>query len=92
MKQILRTNQTTVDFTASGENLLLLTEHAGGTWTLQIVAPSPSTAAIDTGITFTGDGQQRFAVPANTKLRLSSGTAGARAFVGEIVRRYNERL
>lgn len=92
MRQVLRTNQTSVDFQVSGEALILVTDHSGGTWSLSVVAPRPSTTAIATGITFTGDGQQRIAVPRNTTLRLHGGTAGARAFVGEIVRAYAERI
>lgn len=83
-KQVLNTDEAAVDFTVKGQSLLLLTNHSGGTWSLDIIAPDGE--VVPTG--FTGGGanfQQRLIVPSGTTLRLHGGTAGARAYVGQIL-------
>ena len=89
-RQVMKTNQASVDFDVTGESVILMTQHAGGSWDLSIIAPDDT--VLSTGFSFDADGQQRVAVPAGTRLRLSGGTTGARAYVGEIIRRFSERI
>ena len=90
MIQVLDETMTEADFLVSGETLILLSSHSGGTWALSIIAPDGT--AISTGIAFDGNGQQRVVTPSNTQLRLSGGSAGAKAWTNEIIRRYTERI
>lgn len=92
-EQVLDATETTADFACGGECIFLLTDHTGGTWKVEIIAPNPSSTPLgDPDFVFTKNDTQRFAVPANTKMRISGGTVGARGYVGEIIRRFSERL
>lgn len=88
-RQVLQPSQNDVTFNAEGEELLLLTNYQGGTWSLDIIAPDGDDIPLTT---FTSKGQQRWAVPARTRIRLHGGTQGARAYVGTIIRDSAGRL
>lgn len=83
-KQVLDTTQDSTDFTVTGESLLILSQHSGGTWKIGIIAPDST--LIDTGFEGNANFQQRIIVPKGTNIRLSGGTAGAKAWIGQIYR------
>lgn len=84
--QILGTTQTTSDtFTPiGGEMYLLMDGHAGGTWKLQVKAPSGNWVDLDGdpgGVKFEADGMIHFYGVPWLPYRLTGGTAGAQAWV-----------
>lgn len=83
MKQILDTTDATssVFRATTAENLVLLLEHAGGTWKLEVQAPSGTWLPTDGG-SFTVSGDFIVEVAMGLKYRLSGGTVGAKAWVG----------
>ena len=86
MKQFLIATQTTSDeHPAAGgrySGTIFLTDHAGGTWTLQ--AESPDGDWVDTNVTFTADGiQSNIIFEQGISYRLNGGSAGAKAWVSE---------
>lgn len=89
MQQILKPDQTTSDeFGPASGNLLygtcILTDHAGGTWTLQVQSPDGVWVTPGNPVTFTKDdiySNIRFA--RDLKYRLHGGTAGAKAWISE---------
>ena len=90
MQQILFATQTTsgVHEAAGGlvNGTVLLSSHAGGTWTLQVLAPDDSATEtwIDTSVTFTANGIQSGLVFERTlNYRLTGGTAGALAWISD---------
>lgn len=80
MRQVLHETQSTSDVwtTAGGPGWVLVEQHGGGTWTLQVRAPVGG-SWIDLDIEFDNDGLQDYSVPAGSSLRLTGGTAGASA-------------
>ena len=80
MRQVLFDNETEsqpFNFRSAGASILL-SDHAGGTWTLQI--ESPSGVWVDTDLTFTEDGGEPLLI-LPLSYRLSGGSAGAKAWV-----------
>ena len=86
--QVLEISQNASTFDASGEYLLLL-KHNGGSWKLDILTPDDEDINV---ATFTGDTQQRLEVPGGTRLKLSGGTVGAKAWLGRIQRNVGDFL
>lgn len=81
MEKVLDAAQTTSDvWISSGRNgIIILTGHAGGTWTLQIQAPDGTW--VDTDVTFTANGvQTNFYTVPGFSYRLTGGSAGASAW------------
>lgn len=80
LKQILFAHETTGDsfVTEAGIGQILLSDHSGGTWTLQV--RSPSGDWLDTDATWTGNGIRSFDAQADFPYRMNGGTAGALAW------------
>ena len=86
MKQILSATQATSDEFPAGGNrysaTVMLTAHAGGTWTLQVEAPDGTW--IDTNVTLTAnDIFSDVIFERGLKYRLTGGSVGAKAWVSE---------
>ena len=79
--QILDTADTTSDvFTPpGGVSFVLLSDHAGGTWQLQVRTPDGDW--IDDEMEFTENGIQAWYGSPALAYRLNGGTAGAKAWV-----------
>ena len=86
MNQILIATQGTSDiWLFSGKDgTIVLTNHAGGTWTLQVEAPDATW--IDTDVTFTDNGiKADFVTTPGLRYRLNGGDAGATAWASVIL-------
>ena len=85
-KQVLTDTQatSTVFSGYTGIVQLTVTDHAGGTWTLQRQSPSDSTHWIDLDVTFASEGAKVFYASSNTSYRVHGGTVGATAWIIEI--------
>ena len=81
-KMVLKSGETSVDFDASGEQLMIL-KHSSADVVLSLLTPEETPTAIPLK-TFTGHDQQRWRVPAGTRLRLETTTSGAVAWVGDV--------
>ena len=87
MKQILFETQTQGDeYEAAGGltngGSIVVSAHAGGTWTLQVEAPDGTW--ISTSITFTANGiQGALAFEPGLKYRLNGVTVGAKGWISE---------
>lgn len=67
-----------------GMGVIMLTDHAGGTWTLRF--RNPDGDWWDTDITFTGDGIKDFRSAKTIPWRLTGGDAGAKAWANAVWR------
>ena len=86
MKQILSATQAGSDEFPAGGNrysaTVMLTAHAGGTWTLQVQAPDDTW--INTNVTFTSnDIFSDVIFERGLNYRLTGGSVGATAWVSE---------
>ena len=81
-RQVFGVSDLSVDFRASGHNLLLV-KYAGSDVKFWIKTPEDRPISIPV-LTFSAHGQQRFIVPKDTVLRLSVEVAGAEAWIGKI--------
>lgn len=86
MRQILTAAQAIGDEFDTTGNLafgsIILSGHAGGTWTLQV--QDPDDTWIDTDITWTSDGiKSGLGFARSLKYRLNGGSVGAKAWVSE---------
>ena len=81
MRQFLAATQATGDVVVSERTapaLVMLAQHAGGTWTLQFQAPNGDW--IDSDITFVANGGKAFRAFQGLPMRMHGGTAGALAW------------
>ena len=86
MNQILAATQSTSDiWLFSGKDgVIIISDHAGGTWTLQVEAPDLTWIATD--VTFTANGiKADFVTTPGLRYRLTGGTAGATAWAAVIL-------
>lgn len=85
-KQILlNTEATSQTFSGyTGICQLTITDHAGGTWTLQRQSPVQASHWIDLDVTFAAEGAKVFYASPNTTYRVHGGTAGATGWIIEI--------
>ena len=86
MRQFLDITQATSEaHEAAGtrySGTIFLTDHAGGTWTLQ--AQSPDGDWVDTNVTFKDNGiQSSIIFEQGIHYRLAGGTVGAKAWISE---------
>ena len=87
--QILSSTQTTSDeYEAAGTRArggsVILADHAGGTWKLQVQYPGDSDTWVDTGVEFDDDGVQgALDFVQGWRYRLTGGTVGAKASIAE---------
>ena len=78
---VLKDDETSVDFDASGEELLIV-RHVGADVTLFLLYPDGRGA--EPLRTFTKSDNQRWRAPKGTRLRLETAQSGATAWVGKI--------
>ncbi|MDE0316543.1 MAG: hypothetical protein OXM61_16780 [Candidatus Poribacteria bacterium] len=85
----LTATDTEATFELEGSHLLLF-KHNGGTWALSILTPDDEEIAVTA---ITGDTQQALAhLPEGTRIKLSGGTVGAKAWTGKVKREVGDFL
>ena len=78
-RQVLQKDDTDVTFKVEGNEVLALSNHAGGVWQLDMLMPDDSVISLGT---FESNDTQELIAPQGTSFRLHDGTAGATAWVG----------
>lgn len=80
-RQVLDLTQGSVVFSSEGNEILALSDHNGGVWTLHLVLPDDSEILLRN---FTESDTQLLISPSHTRFRLSAGRRGAKAWVGTV--------
>ena len=72
------------DQTLVTQQLVLLTGHAGGEWTVEVQHPDDETKWVSTNVVFSEDGMLPFWASPEFNYRIDGGTRGAEAWVTRV--------
>ena len=78
-KQVLQADSTDETFLTEGSEILALSNHAGGSWNLDMIMPDDSIIRLRV---FSSNDTQLILAPRGTKIRLYGGAQGATAWTG----------